>query len=126
MLASLAREPRLMPEIAADPPSPSCYRLFSGSGIQEFQRFGPDLFCFARTRYAVGAVLPLSALTDKDRGDLEFGLAMGADWVALPFTTSGYTSLPAARERAAAPIPSLSADPVVARRMALVWASIRS
>jgi hypothetical protein len=73
-----------MPEIAADPPSPSCYRLFSGSGIQEFQRFGPDLFYFARTRYAVGAVLPLSALTDKDRGDLEFGLAMGADWVALP------------------------------------------
>lgn len=33
----------------------------------------------------VGAVLPLSALTDKDRRDLEFGLAMGADWVALSF-----------------------------------------
>src|SRR5207253_9488357 len=33
----------------------------------------------------VGVVLPLSALTDKDRRDLEFGLAMGADWVALSF-----------------------------------------
>jgi pyruvate kinase len=33
----------------------------------------------------VGAVLPLSALTEKDRRDLEFGLDMGADWVALSF-----------------------------------------
>jgi pyruvate kinase len=33
----------------------------------------------------VGAVLPLSALTEKDRCDLEFGLAMGVDWVALSF-----------------------------------------
>jgi pyruvate kinase len=40
---------------------------------------------------------------------------------AVTYTTSGYTSLRAARERPAAPILSLSADPVVARRMALVW-----
>ncbi|GGY16044.1 pyruvate kinase [Massilia dura] len=53
---------------------------------------------FAETRVAVGGrvsdrkgvnvpgvVLPLSALTDKDRQDLEFGLAMGVDWVALSF-----------------------------------------
>ena len=33
----------------------------------------------------VGAVLPLSALTDKDRRDLDFALGMGADWVALSF-----------------------------------------
>jgi len=33
----------------------------------------------------VGAVLPLSALTDKDRVDLAFALDMGADWVALSF-----------------------------------------
>ncbi len=33
----------------------------------------------------VGAVLPLSALTDKDRHDLDFALQMGADWVALSF-----------------------------------------
>jgi pyruvate kinase len=33
----------------------------------------------------VGAVLPLSALTDKDRIDLGFALNMGADWIALSF-----------------------------------------
>ena len=33
----------------------------------------------------VGAVLPLSALTEKDRGDLAFALEMGGDWVALSF-----------------------------------------
>lgn len=32
-----------------------------------------------------GAVLPMSALTDKDRKDLIFGLDLGADWVALSF-----------------------------------------
>ena len=33
----------------------------------------------------VGAVLPVSALTDKDRSDLAFALQMGADWIALSF-----------------------------------------
>ena len=33
----------------------------------------------------VGPVLPLSALTEKDRVDLDFALRMGADWVALSF-----------------------------------------
>ena len=32
-----------------------------------------------------GTVLNLSPLTDKDRADLEFGLALGVDWVALSF-----------------------------------------
>jgi pyruvate kinase len=32
-----------------------------------------------------GAILPLSALTDKDREDLAFGLELGVDWVALSF-----------------------------------------
>ena len=32
-----------------------------------------------------GVILPLSALTDKDRRDLEFGLRLGVDWVALSF-----------------------------------------
>lgn len=32
-----------------------------------------------------GVVLPLSALTDKDRADLAFGLQLGVDWVALSF-----------------------------------------
>jgi pyruvate kinase len=31
------------------------------------------------------AVLPISALTDKDRADLNFGLELGFDWVALSF-----------------------------------------
>jgi pyruvate kinase len=32
-----------------------------------------------------GVVLPLSALTEKDRRDLSFGLKLGVDWVALSF-----------------------------------------
>lgn len=32
-----------------------------------------------------GVVLPLSAMTAKDRADLEFGLTLGVDWVALSF-----------------------------------------
>lgn len=32
-----------------------------------------------------GVVLPLSALTDKDRADLDFALTLGVDWVALSF-----------------------------------------
>jgi pyruvate kinase len=61
----------------------------------EVEECGPE---FARTRVrvggplserkgvsVVGAVLPLAALTEKDRRDLEFGLQLGADWVALSF-----------------------------------------
>src|SRR3954452_4986244 len=33
----------------------------------------------------VGAVLPMSAVTEKDRRDLAFALEMGADWVAMSF-----------------------------------------
>jgi hypothetical protein len=33
-----------MPEIVADLPDPSCYLLFFGSGIQERQPLGPDIF----------------------------------------------------------------------------------
>lgn len=32
-----------------------------------------------------GVVLPLSALTDKDRADLDYGLTLGIDWIALSF-----------------------------------------
>lgn len=32
-----------------------------------------------------GVVLPLSALTQKDRADLQYGLSQGVDWVALSF-----------------------------------------
>jgi pyruvate kinase len=32
-----------------------------------------------------GVVLPLSALTEKDRTDLDYGLTLGVDWIALSF-----------------------------------------
>jgi hypothetical protein len=48
----------LMPEKVADPPSPSCYHLFPGTGIQEFQRLDPDRSSLrgrdARGRFAKG------------------------------------------------------------------------
>ena len=31
------------------------------------------------------AVLPVAAMTDKDRADLEFALTLGVDWIALSF-----------------------------------------
>jgi pyruvate kinase len=37
----------------------------------------------------IGAVLPLDVITEKDRRDLEFGLAQGADWIALSFVQCG-------------------------------------
>ncbi|GEO80183.1 pyruvate kinase [Pararhodospirillum oryzae] len=59
------------------------------------ESLGPDM---ALTRVIVGgvlsdhkglnvpnAVLPISALTEKDRRDLAFGLDLGVDWVALSF-----------------------------------------
>ncbi|MFQ5984513.1 MAG: pyruvate kinase [Alphaproteobacteria bacterium] len=59
------------------------------------ERSGPD---FAETRVAVGGtladrkgvnipgvILPIAALTEKDRRDLQFGLDVGADWIALSF-----------------------------------------
>src|SRR3712207_2959753 len=61
----------------------------------EVEECGPD---FALTRViaggrlserkgvsVVGAVLPLLALTKKDRRDLDFGLRLGVDWVAVSF-----------------------------------------
>lgn len=32
-----------------------------------------------------GVVLPMSAMTEKDRRDLDFGLTLGVDWIALSF-----------------------------------------
>jgi pyruvate kinase len=59
------------------------------------ERCGAD---FAETRVVVGGrlsankgvnvpdvVLPLTALTEKDRRDLDLALALGADWIALSF-----------------------------------------
>jgi hypothetical protein len=48
-----------MPEVVADPPDHSCYHLFSGSRIEEFQLLGPDRFSprarDARGRFAKGS-----------------------------------------------------------------------
>jgi len=48
-----------MSEIVADPPDPSCYLLFSGPGIEEFQSVDPDPFLHrardARGRFAKGS-----------------------------------------------------------------------
>jgi pyruvate kinase len=59
------------------------------------ESFGPE---HAETRVVVGGrvsdrkgvnvpgvVLPLSAMTDKDHADLDYGLSLGVDWVALSF-----------------------------------------
>ncbi|MDX6750819.1 pyruvate kinase [Geminicoccaceae bacterium 1502E] len=61
----------------------------------EVESCGPD---FAETKVVAGgplsdrkgvnlpgAVLPISAMTEKDRRDLVFGLDLGVDWVALSF-----------------------------------------
>jgi hypothetical protein len=48
-----------MSEMVADPPDPSCYLLFSGPGIEEFQSVDPDPFLprarDARGRFAKGS-----------------------------------------------------------------------
>ncbi|MYN26028.1 pyruvate kinase [Duganella levis] len=59
------------------------------------ESFGPE---HAETRVVIGGrvsdrkgvnvpgvVLPLSAMTDKDHADLDYGLNLGVDWVALSF-----------------------------------------
>jgi hypothetical protein len=43
-----------MPEIVADPPSPSCYHCFPGLESRKSQRLGPDLFFLARETCAGG------------------------------------------------------------------------
>ena len=45
----------------------------------------PGLLAERKGVSVVGAVLPVSALTEKDRRDLAFALELGADWVALSF-----------------------------------------
>jgi hypothetical protein len=47
----LARPEPLMPQIVADPlcrPVTTCFRLFPGPGIQEFQLLGPDPYLAPR------------------------------------------------------------------------------
>ena len=58
-------EAPLIPEIIADPLLPSCYHLFSGPGIQEYQLLGSDPF-LPRARDARGRLAKGSHLGDRD------------------------------------------------------------
>ena len=89
------RVPLLHPEIFAALKPGKNLLLDDGRVCLEIQRCGAD---FADTRVVNGGqlsdrkgvnvpdmVLPLSALTAKDKHDLAFGLKLGVDWIALSF-----------------------------------------
>jgi pyruvate kinase len=86
---------RIIREVEQDP----LYRLMIDAAHPDPEPNLPDAICCALRRAA--GLLEVAA--------------------AVTYTSSGYTSLRAARERPAAPILSLSADTGVARRMTLVW-----
>ncbi|MDN5843590.1 MAG: pyruvate kinase [Alcaligenaceae bacterium] len=83
------------PEIFAALETGTDLLLDDGKLRLRVDRFGPD---FAETTVLIGGVLsdrkgvnvpgvilPISPLTPKDRVDLDFGLDLGVDWVALSF-----------------------------------------
>ena len=90
-----SRAPLPHPEIFAALKPGSQLLLDDGKVRLRVESCGAD---FAATRVVNGGplserkgvnvpsvLLPISALTDKDRRDLEFGLEQGVDWVALSF-----------------------------------------
>lgn len=83
------------PEIFAALKKETDLLLDDGKLRLKVQNCGPD---FAETTVIIGGplsnskgvnvpgvALPISALTEKDRKDLAFGLEMGVDWIALSF-----------------------------------------
>lgn len=89
------RAPLPHPEIFAALHAGTDLLLDDGKIRLQVEACGPD---FADTRVVVGGplsdrkgvnvpgvVLPISPLTEKDRADLEFGLQLGVDWIALSF-----------------------------------------
>ncbi|SEB22146.1 pyruvate kinase [Variovorax sp. YR216] len=89
------RAPLPHPEIFAALEAGTDLLLDDGKIRLRVQACGPD---FAETTVIAGGILserkgvnvpgvllPISALTAKDRADLDFGLALGVDWVALSF-----------------------------------------
>lgn len=89
------RAPLIHPEIFAALKPDTDLLLDDGKIRLKVQVCGPD---FATTQVTTGGplsdrkgvnvpgvVLPISILTEKDRKDLEFGLALGVDWIALSF-----------------------------------------
>jgi pyruvate kinase len=90
-----SRAPLLHPEIFAAVQSGTELLVDDGKVRLRIDRSGPD---FAETTVMVGGpvsdrkgvnvpgvVLPISPLTEKDLNDLDFGLELGVDWVALSF-----------------------------------------
>ncbi len=57
----------------------------AGDGFVETEVVAGGLLSDRKGVNIPGCVLPLSALTNKDREDLRFGLEMGVDWVGLSF-----------------------------------------
>ena len=89
------RAPLLHPEIFAALKPDTDLLLDDGKLRLKVDACGPD---FAATRVTTGGplsdrkgvnvpgvILPISIITEKDRKDLEFGLELGVDWVALSF-----------------------------------------
>ncbi len=89
------RAPLLHPEIFQAMSVGTELLIDDGKVRLRVERFGDD---FAETTVVVGgklsdrkgvnvpnAVLPLSALTEKDRSDLSVALDLGVDWIALSF-----------------------------------------
>jgi pyruvate kinase len=83
------------PEIFAAIGPDSDLLLDDGKVRLRVMRSGPD---FAETKVIAGTmlsdrkgvnvpgvILPLSAMTDKDRVDLDYALSLGVDWIALSF-----------------------------------------
>jgi len=89
------RAPLVHPEIFAALKPDTDLLLDDGKVRLKVEACGPD---FATTRVTTGGplsdrkgvnvpgvILPISIITEKDRKDLEFGLALGVDWLALSF-----------------------------------------
>ena len=89
------RAPLPHPEIFAALKQGTTLLLDDGKLRLEVLDYGPD---YAETRVITGgplsdrkgvnvpdAVLPISAQTEKDQQDLEFGLELGADWIGVSF-----------------------------------------
>jgi pyruvate kinase len=57
----------------------------SGEGFAETEVIFGDRLSDHKGVAAPGVTIPTSALTDKDRQDLDFALRLGVDWVALSF-----------------------------------------
>lgn len=92
---TLSRVPLLHPEIFAaikpgddlliDDGKVRLRVLASGPTFADVEALNAGVISDRKGVNVPGAILPLSALTPKDREDLDFGLSIGIDWIALSF-----------------------------------------